>query len=242
MQKIKNIIIVTLTVLVIILIWRGCNADKLGVDVSNYEKLQDTVKFYKNKSGLLVARTSVLEGNNATMLLHLKSRDEEIIKLQKTVNEYKKKIKNGGSVTNFNTGTTINNTTATIVDSLPVNNPDSVVYVCNPTYKTTFTDKFLEYSLQANKDSTTLHLTHTDKFSVIIGEERPKMFSKKETFVDVVSESPYTKVKSVKAFKVTDKRKPTRISVGVQGGYGLTLFGATPYVGVGVQFNILNIR
>lgn len=36
--------------------------------------------------------------------------------------------------------------------------------------------------------------------------------------------------------------RPSRIAIGIQGGYGITPKGMQPYLGVGVQLNIINIR
>lgn len=225
----------------IALLFRGCGNDDAD-KVKLYEHLNDTTTFYKNKYNQQVARNTVLESRSAKTFLAIETKDKEILALQQLVKDYKKQLKSGGSATNFTTGTTINNTTGTfvVVDTFSIIKNDTVHHY--PIYATEFENEWIHYNIDASKDSIGLKLQTTDKYSVVIGEERPKMFKKKVAFVDVISESPYTKVKSVKTYKVDDKRKPTRVSLGVQGGYGLTIYGATPYIGLGVQFNLLNIK
>lgn len=234
----------TMLALVIVLLFlRKCDGD-LGDKVNLYEHLNDSTTFYKNRLGEQVARNSVLKSENVKTFLEIESKDEEIKQLQARVKEYKSKLKEGGSVTNFSSSTDINNTTGTVVE--PVIDSLGVKDTCNKTYTTKFSDKWIEYTIRANKDSTKLNLKTNDEFSVILGSERPNIFKKRVEFVEVVSSSPYTKTKSVKTYQVQDDRKPIRFSLGIQGGVGINpirpLQGFIPYIGVGAQFNLINIK
>ena len=226
--------------IIIALLFKGCD-DGTKEQLTIYEHLEDSTQFFKNKYNEAVGRNTVLESSSVSNFLAIQTKNAEILELQKRVKDYKDKIKNNGSVTNFSSNTTIDNTTSTTVtDTLPVM-IDSVPHYF-PKYSTTYSDEWINYSINATKDSIGVKLNTKDKYSVIIGEERPKMFKKKVPFVEVISESPYTELKSVKTYRVTEKRRPNRVSISVQGGYGYTLFGLSPYVGVGMSFNLLNIK
>ncbi len=215
------------------------------IQVKSCHKTKDKIEIY-NK---LDDSTSVLTSDNINTFLSIKSKDSLILKLQSEVKDYKKKLGKDGSVTDFSTDTKISKTTKTVVTN---NNPVIVSdtckkdSICNPIYSTSYSDKWITYNLQAKKDSTKLDLKTTDIYSVILGQERPKWYKKKVDFVDVISDSPYSKVKSVKSYKVTDNRKPIRFSLGIQLGYGITVQGfsitPSPYIGVGGQFNIFNFK
>ncbi len=224
-------------VVIVFFLLRGGGNDKEIVKV--YEHLGDSTTYFKNKYNELVAENSVLTTTNTKDFLAIQSKDSLVILLQARVKQYKDKLKDDGSVVNFGTTTSIDKTTATtVIDSFPVNDSSK----CNPQYKSAFRDKWIQYEIKSNKDSTKLKLMTEDNYSVVIGEQRPKWNKKKETFVDVIPSSPYARAKDVKAYKVDDKRKPPRLSLGVQAGYGFTLKGVSPYVGLGLSFNILNIR
>ena len=40
---------------------------------------------------------------------------------------------------------------------------------------------------------------------------------------------------------VYEKRKPKRIGIGIQAGYGAGEGGLTPYIGIGISYNLLNL-
>lgn len=242
MKAIRMPLIGTIILIAMILMLRRCGAFSDDKDKVNlYDHVNDSTMFYKNKSNELVARNSVLESEKVSSFLEIQSKDNEIIQLQARVKEYKKQIKDGGSVTNFESGTNINNTTGTIVHDTMFIGADSIPHTSS-TYVTNFSNEWIDYTIKASRDSTSLNLKTTDRYSVIIGSERPKWNKKKVSFVDVISESPYTKVKSVKTYKVKDNRKPPRVSLGVQVGYGFSSIIPKPYVGMGLQYNILNLR
>lgn len=202
-----------------------------------YSHLLDTIKYYKDKTGLEHATNTVLTASHASLLLSLKTTDSLVKELQQRVKEYKKELKNGGSVTVIRTTDTVYKNTNTTV-SFPVK--DS----CKPEYKTTFKDKWIEYNIKANYDTISLEYKANHNFSVVIGEKRNKWYKKKYPFVDVSDENTYSKIKGLRAFEVKNNTK-SRFSVGVQLGYGSNLLnlkgGFFPYIGIGGQFTILKL-
>lgn len=239
-------ILVIIVLLMTIMMLRHCNG-KEKEKSTIYEHLEDTISFYKNRSGQKVARISVLETNFTKDFLKIKSQDSIIIQLQAKVKEYESKLKDNGSVTNINSNTTINKGTVAVVYSEddPMffwrkRLPEKDSLKKKDVYFSSFNDKWLQYQISAFKDTIYLDLKTRDSYSVIIGSERPKWYKKSVSFVDVITESPYNEIKSVRSYKVT-KDKPKRFSLGIQVGYGFSSLIPKPYIGIGLSYNILNI-
>jgi hypothetical protein len=231
-------VLVIIVLLIIIIMFKHCNG-KEKEKSTLYEHLEDSIVFHKNRSGQKVARIQLLESNSVKDFLKIKTQDSVVKHLQAKVKEYERQIKNNGSVTKIGTFSSISNSTATVArDTIIIDRGDSLKASI---YTTTFKDKWINYRIDAFPDTTYLDLKTKDNFSVILGSERPKWYKKKQPFVDVISESPYTEVKSVRAYRVTSSMKPTRLSLGIQVGYGFSSLIPKPYIGIGLQYNILNI-
>jgi hypothetical protein len=63
------------------------------------------------------------------------------------------------------------------------------------------------------------------------------IFKKRERQIGVVDLNPYSTVSKLSNFTI--KEKEHRISIGLQGGYGITPKGLLPYAGLGIQLRIL---
>lgn len=225
-----------------LLFFKGCIRTS-NEQVNLYENLDDTTVYYKNLSNENVARNSLLETDKAKTFLLIQSRDSLVRKLQARVKEYQNKLKEGGSVTNFDSNTEINNTTPSITfyDTVRTLDGESLTIPCSDTYTTSYEDKYVNYSIKASKDSTNVKIAINDSYSVILGSDRIKPFKKRKEFVEIINDSPYSKVKNVKTYQIQDERKPVRLSLGLQVGYSVTPLGFAPYLGLGVQYNLLNI-
>lgn len=198
-----------------------------------YQNLNDSTTFYKDKLGRNHAEYSILQGEKANLLLNIKTKDSTIIELQKLVKDNKSNLSNGGDAVIVHTKDTI--TKSTITTIIPLK--DS----CDVEYTTSYRDKWLDYKIQAKKDTTLLKLELTNQYSVIIGSKRDKWYQKKKAFVDVVNDNPYDKIKTVRAYQVEDKSKTQRIIIGLQIGYGITKSGFSPYGGIGITYKLFGL-
>lgn len=247
MEKYKEIskYVISLLVggIVVALLMHKCgsgNASKVNL----YEHIEDTLKSYKDKEGHLHARIATLEDGDTKNFLAIKSKDQTIKDLQFLVEHYKGQLKGGGSATILGTETHVTKTTSTTVmkDTTKSNTDTLQGEICNPTYTTSYKDKWIAYEIKMNKDSTNFGFVSTNKYSIVIGSERDnkwKFWTKKKSFVDVTNENPYDKTKTLRSFDVKPKKE--RFSIGIQGGYGLTIYGLSPYIGIGAQFKILQL-
>lgn len=198
-----------------------------------YQNLNDSITFYKDKLGRTHAEYSILKGEKIDLLTNIKTKDSTIIELQKLVKNNKSNLNNGGDAIIVHTVDTITKTTLTSIIPLK----DS----CDVEYITSFKDKWLDYKIQAKRDTTLLKLELINQYSVIIGSKRDKWYHKKQAFVDVVNDNPYDKIKTVRAYQVEDKTKNQKIIIGLQAGYGITIKGLSPYVGIGITYKLFGL-
>ena len=64
--------------------------------------------------------------------------------------------------------------------------------------------------------------------------------------IDVITSSPSVNITKIynNVLREEDfvKKVPTKLSIGIHGGYGLTNQGLTPYLGVGVTYNFIDVK
>lgn len=90
-------------------------------------------------------------------------------------------------------------------------------------------------------DSSFMHLESFDTVTVVWKRVREGSIFNRRNFlqVDVSMANPDTKVYGLKAYRMQEKKR--KVSVGLQVGYGLSnSMKPMPYVGVGLQYNIIN--
>lgn len=239
MEHIKNLIKNPLFLLGVILVLvilniRSCeNRKKSEIERINLaNSLSDTVSTYRDKNNNLISRISVLETENANIFLKIISKENEIIELQETVRQYKNKLEQGGSVIIIGGDTDIGNTNPTVIVKVDTVYRDNIVYLY-PTYKDSLKNEWIDYTTTINKDSASFNLKIYNKYRAIIGTE------KGVTFVDVISENPYSSISALRAYQVSVKN-PKTWSVGISAGYGISdNFKLKPFIGVGIHKSII---
>jgi len=192
----------------------------LSSDVlSMYKKSSDSLQTYKNKDSLNVTKISVLESAKTSQFLELKTKDSTIIKLQNTVEQYKKQLKKPGStVAIINTETVIDTmyVTETVVDSsnclkLP--------------YTREIKTKWLYLDYTINSDSTSMFLKTTDELEFVLGEERKGLFKKPVKFAQVTNNNPFSSTKDLRVYQVKDNSKKRNFALSPGIMYGYTIDG-----------------
>lgn len=229
----QTILNVLLLALIVALLWfHSCKTNKLNQEIALSKAASDTLIKKRNSDGSQTATIELMQADNIEMFLDLKSKDSIIKKLQDEVRKNKSKIRDGGSITIVDSETTYSSTTTSTVSFNP---GDS----CNPIYSSSSMDStWIKYSIRASKDSTLFKLKVKNRYSILIGREKIG-FMKYRPIVEVTNQNPYTDTKSLRAFEVKDTRPKQRISLGIQAGYGITLKGLSPYIGLGANFKIL---
>ncbi len=113
---------------------------------------------------------------------------------------------------------------------------------------TVFNTKYIERYLAKvdtiiNTKTDTLTIKDSVKVYIPINTyiaEEPNLYRIEAEGYDVKFNSIEVYPKTVLKTESIITKKPSNISIGIQAGYGYTIQGFTPYIGVGVQYNIFN--
>lgn len=236
MKWIEAVCIAILVVIIAILYFTNISYQKEAKENANLViSLNDTLKTWKDKDSLSHAKIQIIETERTKDFLSLQSKDEEIIKLQKTVKQYEKQIKNQGSVTNFTSETKI-----ITKDSLVT---DSVCGKCsfyfsnsNPWYSV---DASVSPTETPNQLSLSLDLKVKNEYSVIVGEEKQGLFKKPKPFVEVLNHNPYSETESLRTYQVSNKVRVKRFGIGPNISVGFNDKGFSWFIGIGLQYNLI---
>lgn len=211
----NNIVIVMLILVIVFLIGfnlKTCNSNKALLGLQN--ALNDTLVVYKTKDGKNAATISNLTVFNRNQLLQIESQEKEIQRLQKLAKENKKGV------------VYITNTVETFVtDTLYILNDSTLHY----------SDEWVYLNVNSNN---TFNLKVNNSFSYVI-EEKKKPFKPTTYTITSINENPYTITTGLRS--ATIKHKNKRFGIGVNAGYGYTLGGFSPYIGIGVNYNLVEL-
>ncbi len=253
-KTIKTVLFV-LVIILILLNFKSCQDKKeTVVEYTNtINALSDTMTSYRNKDGVQVSRIQLIETERVQQFLEIQSKDAVIIKLQEEVKKNKRRLGNTGSVTIVTNTTDVQGSDTTLITMRDTIIRNDTVYLY-PEYTSNIkmgmkkdSSYWVTAKVKANKDTTDIGISLSNAYTVVIGREKPKgfkaLFKPKVPFVEVTNENPYTSTKTIRAYQVKSP-KPKRFGIGVQVGYGLTLDKypiLRPYIGVGFNYNIIEI-
>ena len=236
MKWIRVVFIVILMVIIAILYFTNISYQKEAKKNANLViSLNDTLQTWKDKDSLSHTKIQIIETERTKDFLSLQSKDEEIIKLQKTVKQYEKQIKNQGSVTNFTSETKI-----ITKDSLVT---DSVCGKCsfyfsnsNPWFSV---DASVYPTETPNQLNLSLDLKVKNEYSVIVGEEKQGLFKKPKPFVEVLNHNPYSETESLRTYQVSNNVRVKRFGIGPNISVGFNDKGFSWFIGFGLQYNLI---
>lgn len=188
---------------------------------SNIQVILDSLSYYKNKDSLNVATIGQLRFDNTNQFLKLEIKDKEYLTLQKTVENYKKQLKNGGSVTITNV--------ITQYDTAYIANIDTIC----PERNISINNEWIDLKLNLT-DSVKLSLSTKDEFEIINGKRDGK------NFIDVINHNPYSTVRYVTSVNFISSEVSKKKRIVISSGVGYTLnsqFELKPafYIGVGFK-------
>ena len=181
----------------------------------------DSIFYYKDKNNRTVAQIELLKTKTVNQFLELRTKDSIIQELQNEVRRNKRKIKDGGSVTIFETETKFD----TII---PKSYKDSTSFQ--------FRNDWINFQYYT-QDSTQFELKVKNEYAVLIGKD-DALFRKPRYYVEVTNKNPYSETKTLRTYQV-DYPTPSRFGIGIQ--TGITYDGhVKPYIGIGIQYTILS--
>lgn len=198
------------------------------------EASTNELKTWKNKDGENLAKIQVLETRNEKTFLAFKSQDSTIQELQTLVKHNRRLFKNSrGSASIIKSETKIDTTTATVVSKDSING--------TPIYKSFIKDDWFTANTIATKDSTQLKLNTFHNISLVMGSEGQGLFKKRKTFATAKDDNPYSNIRDMRIYNVTEDVK--HFVVGPYVGFGATIAGpdvkAGWQIGIGVTYKLL---
>lgn len=217
----KNIfswLVLIFIIIIIIFCVKACNNNIRKENSKLIESLNDSISYYKDVEGVLHSKISVIEDD---YFLKLKLKDKEIVELQSLV----KKYKNVKSATIIKTETKIVEkiVNKTILDTISN----------TPIYESSFNLKdYIWGDIVAKKDTTDIKINIKNDFNIVTYKEKGKLV------LDVNDKNPYSITKSQRSYINLPKQK--RFGLGVNVGYGISKSGLSPYIGLGVNYNLIN--
>lgn len=240
MERTKIIAVVMATLIIIVLLMKGCEAkQQLAANDNMNSALKDSMKTWKDKEGHFKASITLLENYNSKAFTDLASADSTITKLQKLVKKYEDNIKKGGSVTTIGTEANINIVTPTKIEGVTKVN-DTI----HANYKSDFNIKgWVWGTVSATKDSTTIDMRFKEEIDVAIGTEKTGFLGlgKSKPFAEVTLHNPFNEVKTLRAYST--KSLPVKnFGVGPVVAYGVGPgFTTGLFVGIGATYSILKL-
>lgn len=103
-----------------------------------------------------------------------------------------------------------------------------------------YQDKFLK--LKYGADSSQMQLNYDMGLNVARYSKRKWLFGKKEHYIDVFADDPRVTIKGLKSYTIQEKPQK-RFGIGISTGYGFTInqnnIQASPYVGIGLNYNLI---
>lgn len=217
--KFLDIICIALIITFIIFAFKRCKNDiREFSNIDKLESLTDSIKYYKDNYNVLHSRISIIEADNFTKI---KSKDKDIQELQELVKKYK----------NVQAATVIKTETK-VVEKI-VNKPIFDTISRETAYYSKFDlDGFVWGEIIAKKDSTDLILNIRNDFNIVSHYDKGKLV------LDVSDKNPYSVTKSQRSYINLPKQK--RWGLGINAGYGVSKSGLSPYIGLGINYNLIN--
>lgn len=204
----------------------GENKDHMAL----INSLNATMVTYRNTEGLQLAKIQVMETEKSKNFLNIKSKDALILLLQDEIKKNKSMVsKPGSSVTAIDVTTDFQVTVPTQIVKPEIKSEF-------PSYASKYGDLWIKFNILAKQDSTNFKLVIKNRYTVIVGYEKNTPYALVKNF------NPYSVTSDMKTYAVSIP-KPKRLSFGINIGYGIS--GATglfPYVGLGLNYDLVNLR
>lgn len=192
------------------------------------------LQVWKNKDGENLAKIQVLETTNEKTFLAFKNQDSTIQELQKLVKENRSLFNNSkGTAGIIKSETNIKASGETIVSK------DSTTQ--NPIYSSFMKNKWYSINTIASQDTTKVSLSTFHNLSLVMGSESQGLFKKKKTFATAKDSNPYSNIKDMRIYNITEDTKHFVIGPYIGGGLNLINNEVKTgwQVGFGVTYKLL---
>lgn len=207
-------------------------------------KLDNKLEIFVDENGLYRARAESAESdlNNLKIVY-----DQDLKNLRKEISDINKNYKNldGLYRVSLNTIGRLELTLDSIKTYTDTTyNDDGSVNNIKVTKKIDYVDKWITLdgkyifnTTNSYDDSFIFDYSIRDSLTLVSYYKKENLFSKRNLYVQGISHNPKTKITNLSEIKISNHKEP-KVSIGFQGGYGLTQYGFGWYIGVGVNKKI----
>ena len=206
-------------ILLISLMFKECTYKQREIDTRKLiAQLNDSLVSYRDKEGKLISKISSIEVDNMNFFKQLEVKD-------KTIKELQNLVKKGTLMASIlKTETKVD----TIVKTKIVKDGEEDIM-----FETDFNLKdWIWGTISMDKDTTAMVLFVRNQYDITLSKE------KEGTYVNVSNNNPFSVTKEIRS--VYKLPKPKKFGVGISAGYGITAQGLSPYIGVGINYNLIN--
>lgn len=207
--------------------------------VELYNSITDTVKFYKNKDSLNVAKIQVMQTDKESDFLKIKNLTGTNLELQNLIRNKDKEIKD------LNTAL-IHKDETVYIDTLRMYYPiggDTIIF-SQSILLDTINTKWINAKYGFNRGFSYLDLKVYNEYQITIGYEGGNLFKKGTPYGIVTNMNPYTSTKDMRVYQVSVP-KQKRMGISFQTGFGGVYdmknnnISYGPYIGLGLNYNII---
>lgn len=213
------IVVIIGLILLLSLMFKECTYKQREIDTRKLiAQLNDSLVSYRDKEGKLISKISSIEVDNMSFFKQLQVKDKTIKELQNLV----KKSTLTASI--VKTETKID----TVIKTKVVKYGEEDIV-----FETDFNLKdWVWGTISMDKDTTAMALFIRNQYDITLSKE------KDGTYINVINHNPFSVTKEIRS--VYKLPKPKKFGVGINAGYGVTAQGLSPYIGVGINYNLIN--
>lgn len=207
--------------------------------VELYNSITDTLRVYKNKDSLNVAKIQVMQTDKESDFLKIKNLTGTNLELQNLIRNKDKKIKD------LNTAL-IHKDETVYIDTLRMYYPiggDTIIF-SQSILLDTVNNKWINAKYGFNRGLSYLDLRVYNEYQITIGYEGGNLFRKGTPYGIVTNMNPYTSTKDMRVYQVSVP-KQKRMGISFQTGFGGVYdmknsnISYGPYIGLGLNYNII---
>jgi opacity protein-like surface antigen len=211
----REIISLMLMAYIIMSLMAKCQSDNYRDNMESF--LLDSLHKTTNKLGQEISSRKVLKESYSDLKRQARSSNDEIKRLKSIVD---KKTQTAVIIKNH-----------TIIKEIAKTDTIYKDVLGWPIYKTDKKDRWKEYSIVSGRDSTTLNIKLLNEYEI------KHQWKKSHLELTVKNLNPNTYTDNIISYTVQERKK--KIGLGVQAGYGVGRNGITPYIGIGISYNII---
>lgn len=221
MNRIVNISLIAIVIVLALLLQRSCNNENELKDYKNmYEAAQDTLHKTVDKLGRETTTTTLLYGQIGNFEKLVATKDSTLRKLQAIVN----KNTITATIIGNNTHNTISSNTTSTTPRDTIRRHDTLFIY--PEYISKWENKWEKFYLVCNKDTSIINYTVFNEFDLKQELKRPKWYKAKQAIVSVFNLNPHTKTTELQSFSVKPNKanKLKNFSIGAIVGAAAVFF------------------